>query len=174
MKTKWLLMLVAVAMATLAIGQVKADSVFVPNHSFELLYKPGSTTITADLPGGTWTNGVGPNSALEGGGATATYSDGSTGSLVDIPGWINSPERPTAYEWDKGSGTVSKQGGQPEGGGDYTFGANGINWGVPDSGAVESDFSCGARVVSRRCSNHAQFLGNSACAQCVGRSLQDV
>jgi hypothetical protein len=137
-RNKTVLTLAAVAIVALAIGQAQAEMIDVPNGSFELIYKPGETTITADLAGGTWTNGVGPDTLMEAG-QTVSYSDGTSGTAVDIPGWINAPDWPIAYEWDKGCGTVSKQGTQPEGGGDYTFGANGINWGVPDSGAVESD-----------------------------------
>jgi hypothetical protein len=57
----------------------------VANGDFEQIYKPDSGTITADLGGG-WTQGVGPNTPMDDG--IATYSDGTTGDAVDIPGWI--------------------------------------------------------------------------------------
>ncbi len=136
MKTKSVLVIAAVAMLALAIGQVQGATITVPNHSFELIYKPGSTTITADLDGG-WTNGVGPYSKMNGD-QIALYSDDTSGDRVDIPGWINAPSWPINYTWDKGAGSVTNQRSDaPDG--DYYYTANGFNWGVPDSGAIESD-----------------------------------
>jgi len=57
----------------------------VPNGDFEEIYKAGSDTITADLGDG-WTQGIGPDTPMDDG--IATYSDGTTGDSVDIPGWI--------------------------------------------------------------------------------------
>ena len=51
-QNKTVLTLAAVAIVALAIGQVQAETINVPNNSFELIYKPGETTITADLGGG--------------------------------------------------------------------------------------------------------------------------
>lgn len=137
-------LLMVILMTVVAIGQVQAETIPVPNGSFELVFKPGSTTVTADL-NGSWTNGVGmtPGAAapMHQGTAIALYSDGTEGTSVDIPGWVNAPEAlwPTAYsDWVEGSGSVAAQGaGTPDG--DHYFTANGPSWGVADSGACESD-----------------------------------
>ncbi|NQU21180.1 MAG: hypothetical protein HQ567_07855, partial [Candidatus Nealsonbacteria bacterium] len=107
----------------------------VPNGSFEEIYQPGSTTITADIGGG-WTNGVGPDTAMESG-QTAAYSDGTTGTVVDVPGWINTPGWPPSYTWPKGCGSIAGQGPAPDG--VYYYTANGGEWGNGQGGAIESD-----------------------------------
>jgi len=122
--------------------QAQAADIPVPNGGFETLYKPGSTTITADTGTG-WTQGAGPNAAMEGG--TATYSDTTTGAAVDIPGWVNAPATGTApnggwappYGWPKGSGVVTRQGSTPYG--SYYYAGNPSGWGNPFGAAIESD-----------------------------------
>jgi hypothetical protein len=115
--------------------QVNPNMIPVPNGSFEEIYKPGSTTITADIGGG-WTNGVGPNTPMNGD-QIATYSDETTGNAVDIPGWINVPDWPPSYDWPVGCGSVAKQTTPPDG--DHYYTANGSNWGNSQGGAIESD-----------------------------------
>ena len=135
-RNKTVLTLAAVAIVALAIGQVQAETINVPNNSFELIYKPGETTITADLGGG-WTNGVGPDSPMNGS-QTATFSDGSSGGFVDIPGWINVPGWPASHSWPQGCGSVTRQSGNaPDG--DYYYTANGGGYGNSQGGAIESD-----------------------------------
>jgi hypothetical protein len=137
MEAKSILVIVAVAMFALAIGQAQAESINVPNNSFELIYKPGSTTITADL-GTDWTTGVGPDTPMNGD-QTVNYSDATSGALVDIPGWINAPapwDIPP-YNWTVGSGSVASQNETPHG--DVYFSANGGSWGNLPGGAIESD-----------------------------------
>ncbi|MHC4565292.1 MAG: LamG-like jellyroll fold domain-containing protein [Planctomycetota bacterium] len=107
----------------------------VPNGSFEQVYRPGSTTITADL-GGNWTNGVGPDTPMNGS-QTADYSDGTTGTSVDVPGWINTPGWPPSYDWPVGCGSIAGQTTPPDGA--YYYTANGSNWGNAQGGAIESD-----------------------------------
>jgi hypothetical protein len=114
---------------------VSPTAISVPNGSFEEIYKPGSTTITADIGGG-WTNGVGPNTPMNGD-QIATYSDETTGNTVDIPGWINVPDWPPSYDWPVGCGSVAKQTTPPDG--DHYYTANGSNWGNSQGGAIESD-----------------------------------
>ena len=138
-KIKAVLTLAAVTLAALAIGQVQAQTIYVPNNSFELIYKPGSTTITADL-GGNWTNGVGPDTPMQAG-QLAVFSDGTTGAVVDIPGWINAPGWPPSYDLPKGCGSVAGQTTPPDG--DYYYLANGGDWGNPQGGAIESDAPLG-------------------------------
>jgi hypothetical protein len=107
----------------------------VPNGDFEQVYKPGSTTITADLGGG-WTHGVGPDTAMDGD-QTAAYSDGTTGTSVDVPGWINTPGWPPSYTWPVGCGSIARQEATPDG--LYYYTANGGEWGNGQGGAIESD-----------------------------------
>ena len=78
-----------------------AVTIPVPNGDFEQIYKPGSDTITADLGAG-WTQGLGPDAPMDDG--TATYSDGSTGDTVDIPGWIGAD----AQGWIDNGGTYGR------------------------------------------------------------------
>ncbi len=122
-------------LGTAVSNEARAESIPVPNGSFEEVYKPGSTTITADLDGG-WTWGVGPDTPMNGA-QLAIFSDGTTGPAVDIPGWINALDRPPPYDWTQGSGSVTNQNPAPDG--EYYFTANGGGWGHPVSGAVESD-----------------------------------
>ena len=64
-----------------------AITIPVPNGDFQL-YKPGTDyTVTADL-NGNYAQGVGDNLTVKGGGE-AVYSDGTTGTSVDCPGWIS-------------------------------------------------------------------------------------
>jgi hypothetical protein len=122
------------SVAMFAIAQVQAASIYVPNGSFETLYKPGSTTITADTGGG-WTHGVGPNAQVEG--AVATYSDATTGTAVDIPGWVNAGGGwLPPYGWTSGSGSVARQ--SPALDGLYSYLTNGTDWGCAYGGAIES------------------------------------
>jgi len=129
--------IMAVVIFTLVIGQVQAESVTVPNGSFELIYKPGSTAITAELAN-RYTWGVGPNSPMNNPSNSVTYSDGATGALVDIPGWINAPDWPIMSGWTQGSGSVTKRS-ELALDGDYYFMANGADYGNPHGGAIESD-----------------------------------
>jgi len=115
----------------------------VPNGNFEEIYKPGSDTITADLGEG-WTQGVGPNTPMDDG--IATYSDGTTGNRVDIPGWVGAD----AQGWiDNGGtygrdtttgnrqGSVARQIVTPDGLCYYL--SNGGDWGNPAGGLIVSD-----------------------------------
>ena len=123
----------------LAVGvSANAAIIVVPNGSFEQVYKPG-TGIPGDLAGG-WTNGVGETpgaSAPMHSDQTVAFVDGSTGPLVDIPGWINAPAWPKAYnDWKEGSGSIMKKDFAPDG--DHVFSANGGGWGNAEGGACES------------------------------------
>ena len=139
MRSSNLLSYVAIAAVLIVVGAVSSESraatIPIPNNSFEQIYKPGSTTVTADL-GGNWTNGVGPNTPMESG-QTANYSDGTSGSSVDVPGWINAPGWPPSYSWPVGCGVIARQVGTPAG--LYYYAANGGDWGNSQGGAIESD-----------------------------------
>lgn len=114
----------SLAIFALAMAQTQAASINVPNGSFETLYKPSQTTITADIGQG-WTVGVGAGVGVDGG--IATYSDTSTGSAVDVPGWVQS----------SGVGSVSKQASTTPYG-SYFFMANGMGWGDANAGSIKS------------------------------------
>ena len=78
------LTIVAVAMLALTMGQVQAETIDI-NGEF-IMYKPGTDyTVTATFQGG-YASGVGDNIVMKGGG-TFNYSDGTTGTVVDVPGW---------------------------------------------------------------------------------------
>jgi hypothetical protein len=133
---------VAVA-AVLIIGSAlsnesRADPIAIPNSSFEEIYKPGSTTITADLGGG-WTTGVGPNIPMNGS-QIANFSDGTTGNAVDIPGWIGAAGWDNSYGLNTNSnrkGSVARQ--TTAGDGLYYYLANGGGWGNQPGGVIASD-----------------------------------
>ncbi|MCP4455725.1 MAG: hypothetical protein GY809_30060, partial [Planctomycetes bacterium] len=118
-------------------------SIPVPNGSFETIYKPGSDTITADLGEG-WTQGVGVDILMDSG--TATFSDGTTGDAVDIPGWIGADaqgwidnggtyDRDTAFPNRQGS--VTRQSDAADG--LYYFLSNGGGWGNAAGGLIVSE-----------------------------------
>jgi len=117
------------------ISDVSAIAIPVPNGSFEQVYKPGSDTITADL-GGNWTNGVGPDTLMNGD-QTAAYSDETTGTSVDVPGWINTPGCPPSYDWPVGCGSIAGQIVTPDG--LYYYTVNGGDWGNAQGGTIDSD-----------------------------------
>jgi len=91
MKAKFLLlMLVVVAMLAMAVDQVQAQAanVPVPNGTFHM-YKPGTNyTVTATFPDdNSYARGVGDGLTVIGAGIV-NYSDGTTGSVIDCPGWV--------------------------------------------------------------------------------------
>ena len=110
---------------------------------FEAIYEPGSTTVTADLGEG-WTQGLGPDTPMDDG--SATYSDGSTGDGVDIPGWIGADvqawiDAGGTYGRDtttgNGQGSVTRQSATPDG--LYYYLSNGGAWGNAAGGLIVSD-----------------------------------
>jgi hypothetical protein len=124
-------------------GLVYPTSIPVPNGDFEEIYKPGSDTITADLGDG-WTQGLGPDTPMDNG--TATYSDGTTGDAVDIPGWIGADpqgwvDNGGTYDRDPNfpdrQGSVAAQIVTPDG--LYYYLSNGGDWGNPAGGLIVSD-----------------------------------
>ncbi len=112
-------------------NQTQAAAIPVPNGGFELLFKPGSTTITAETGSG-WTHGVGLGADMDGS-QVATYSDATTGTKVDIPGWVNATGWIPSYSWVSGSGSVA---GNPIDG--HNYGSNGTLWGNDFGGAIQS------------------------------------
>ncbi len=120
-----------------------AVSVPVPNGDFEAINKPGSATASADLGDG-WTQGLGPDTPMDNG--TATYSDGTTGDAVDIPGWIGADvqawiDNGGTYDRDTTTGnrqgSVARQGPTPDG--LYYYLCNGGGWGNAAGGLIVSE-----------------------------------
>jgi len=87
------LTLAAVAMGALAIGQVQAETIDVPNGEFNV-YKPGTNyTVLATFAGAvgsfeSYASGVGDNLDVIGTTGMADYADATTGTTVDFPGWV--------------------------------------------------------------------------------------
>jgi len=95
----------AMAILALAVGQVQAAmmTVEVPNGKFQL-YKPGTgyTVAATFAPGNNYAKGVGDNLTVLGGGV-AEYGDGTTGGVVDCPGWAGPVEGTTPGDlWSTG------------------------------------------------------------------------
>jgi len=122
-------------------------TITVPNGDFEQIYKPGSDSITADLGGG-WTQGLGSETPMDDG--IATYSDGTTGDAVDIPGWIGAD----AQGWIDNGGTYDRDTNFPNRQGSvaaqivtpdvlYYYLSNGGGWGNAAGGLIVSDASLG-------------------------------
>ena len=151
MNAKIKLLLLAVAIFAFAIGQVQAATVTitVPNADFETIYKPDSTTITATLSSGGWTQGVGPDCPIDVG--RYNFSDQTTGSLADIPGWLGY-DRDGWIAWGGSygrsqttgnlQGSVSNQANHTSGGLNCYL-ANGGSWSNPAGGLIVSDASLG-------------------------------
>ena len=158
-----------VLLVLLAIGMsAKASevSIPVPNGDFEKIYKPGSTTITADLDQGNvgedwtqgagWTQGVGPAAPTDidspsGTISRASYADGTVDYSVDIPGWIGADwtgwiAHGGTYDRDPTNGnlqgSVTRQiniNNPPPMDMDFYYLANGGNWSNPAGGLIVSD-----------------------------------
>ncbi|MCF7674164.1 MAG: leucine-rich repeat protein, partial [Akkermansiaceae bacterium] len=145
----------------IVISHGPAVAISVPNGGFEQIYKPGSITITAVLDqslvgggweqGAGWTQGVGPATPTDvdpprGTISRASYSDGTTGYSVDIPGWIGADREGWiahggSYDRDQATGnrqgSVTGKGRTPDG--LHFYLANGGQWGNPAGGLIVSD-----------------------------------
>jgi hypothetical protein len=151
MNAKIKLLLLAVAIFAFVIGQVQAATVTitVPNGDFETIYKPDSTTITATLSSGGWTQGVGPDCPIDSG--QYNFSDQTSGSSADIPGWIGYDRDGWIAEggtYGRNQTTGNLQGSVSTGnnhtsGGLNCYLANGGSWGNSAGGLIVSDVSLG-------------------------------
>ncbi|UCG49577.1 MAG: hypothetical protein JSU94_07310 [Phycisphaerales bacterium] len=146
-----ILTIIAVATLAIAVGRVQADTVTVPNGDFELIYKPGSTTITGQLSpaGGSWTQGVGPNCPIDNG--QYNFSDESSGTEADIPGWLGYDKAGWiawggTYGRDQTTGnlqgSIANQANHTSGGVNCYL-ANGGSWGNSAGGLIVSEASLG-------------------------------
>jgi len=76
-----------VLVVLLAVGMsANAVTITVPNGDFAM-YKPGTDILVVNPAGNIWVQQIGMNRPLSGGGPV-TFADGTTGDVVDIPGWI--------------------------------------------------------------------------------------
>ncbi|TFG44919.1 MAG: hypothetical protein E4H31_03400, partial [Dehalococcoidia bacterium] len=147
MGRKNVIVAVAVFVFAFAIGQVQADTVTVPNCDFETMYKPDSTSITATITG--WTQGVGPDYPIDSG--VYTFSDETTGTLADIPGWLGYDRDGWIYwggTYGRDETTGNLQGSVSTGsnhtsGGAYCYLINGGDWGNAAGGLIVSEASLG-------------------------------
>jgi len=119
----------------------------VPNHDFETILKPGSATVTAPLTG--WTQGVGPDCPIDSG--QYDFSDGTSGSVADIPGWVGHDRdgwlaEGGSYGRDETTGDLQgsvSTGNNHTPGGAHCYLANGAAWGNPAGGLITSSASLG-------------------------------
>jgi len=127
---------------------VPAATGIVPNGDFELMYKPG-TAITGVVSDGGWTQGVGPDCPIDNG--QYMFSDETTGTVADIPGWIGYDKEGWialggTYDRDQTTGnlqgSVSRQGNYtPDG--LHSYLSNGGGWGNAAGGLIVSDAPLG-------------------------------
>jgi hypothetical protein len=127
---------------------VPAATGIVPNGDFELMYKP-ATAITGVVSGGGWTQGVGPDCPIDDG--QYIFSDETTGTVADIPGWIGYDKEgwiasDGTYGRDQTTGnlqgSVARQGNYtPDG--LHCYLSNGGGWGNAAGGLIVSDAPLG-------------------------------
>jgi hypothetical protein len=121
------------------------DSI-VFNGDFELLHKPG-TEITGEV--NQWTQGVGPDCPIDTG--EYVFSDGTTGAVADIPGWIGADRQgwiDNGGTYDRDQTTGNLQGSIADQhnytlGGSQCYLANGGGWGNSAGGLIVSDAPVG-------------------------------
>ena len=95
-RIRTVLTLSSMVILALAVVQVQAGTVEVPNGNFQL-YKPGTGyTVTAVFVD-SFAKGVGDNLTVLGDGF-AEYGDGTTGGFVDCPGWVGPVEETNAND----------------------------------------------------------------------------
>ncbi len=121
--------------------------IVVPNSKFEAIYQPGSDTITGVVSDGGWTQGVGPACPIDNG--EYIFSDTTTGTVADIPGWIGYDRDGWialggSYERDQTTGNLQGSiGNQGLGVDGHYYLANGGDWANPAGGLIVSDAPLG-------------------------------
>jgi len=124
-----------------------STTVTITNSGFETMYKPNSTTITASITD--WTQGVGPDCPIDSG--VYTFSDQTTGTLGDIPGWLGYDKAGWialggTYGRDQTTGNLQgsvSTGNNHTPSGVYCYLSNGGDWGNPAGGLITSAASLG-------------------------------
>jgi len=120
----------------------------VPNGDFEKIYKPGSTTITGVLSEAAWTQGVGTNCPIDEASGTFEFSDTTSGTVADIPGWVGYDLAGWQYfggTYDRDPNNADRQG-SVSNQDNHTDGeeaancylSNGGSWGNPAGGLIIS------------------------------------
>ena len=127
----------------LAVG-VSANAALVPNGDFAM-YKPGTGIPVVGWSEGydVWVQQIGMNRPLSGGG-TVNFADGTSGTNVDIPGWITPAQGATGnadlffagYDDTDGTSALNSFGGWSSGKGATAVSADPLT--VPTLGAGES------------------------------------
>ena len=134
---------------------VSAQAVVVPNGNFELILDPENSMNTGILipVEAAWTQGVGADCPIDTG--EYEFSDLSTGTLADIPGWVGYDrdgwiELGGSYDRDQTTGnlqgSIANQGNHTDGGVNM-YVANGGDWGNAAGGLITS--SAPLEIVDR-------------------------
>jgi len=131
---------------------VAAPAGTVPNGDFEELYKP-RTMIAGQVADGAWSQGVGPDCPIDSG--TYAFSDGTTGDVADIAGWVGYDRDgwldigifPNgSYDRDQTTGNLQGSIGIAHNateGGAMSYLSNGGDWENPAGGLIVSDAPLG-------------------------------
>lgn len=124
---------------------VSAQAVVVPNGNFETIRKPGEMITGVMLPvENAWSQGVGPACPIDNG--EYEFSDASTGTVADIPGWVGYDRQGWidlggSYGRDQTTGhlqgSIANQFNHTDGGTNCYL-ANGAAWGNPAGGLITS------------------------------------
>ena len=149
------LTIVAVAILALAIGQVQAETVTVPNGTFHM-YKPGTNyTVLGTAPDDIWVQQIGDNRPLSSG-TPVSFADGTSGTVVDIPGWITPIESQGS---DTGTADLFSLGY------DETDGSSCLNcfgaWSGQNGNLAESAESLGNLAAGSNYTLSAMLIGNA-------------
>ena len=159
----------SLALFAMAVVQSQAASITVPNGSFETLYYPGQTTVTATISG-SWTAGVGLGAAVAG--PAAVFSDASTSTTVDVPGWVSATGWLPSYDDPANrSGSVGAE--NPAFHGNNYYLTNGSTWGNNNGGAIESAATL-ATIASGESYTLSVFIRDNDAADRVGGRTLDL
>jgi len=118
----------------------------VPNGDFELLYKPG-TAIAGYVAAGAWSSGVGPECRIDEDSGMYVFTDGTNGTVADIPGWVGYDREGWIAEggtYGRDTTTGNNQGAVSFVDGNQMWGCNGGDWGNPAGGLITSAASLGS------------------------------
>ena len=112
---------------------------------------------------------MGLGAAVDGGGAPAVFSDASTSTTVDVPGWVTATGWLPAYDNPANrSGSVAAQNAAAHG--TNYFLSNGSSWGNNNGGAIESAASLGL-VASDESYTLSMFVNDNEAPPLSGRTL---
>jgi hypothetical protein len=161
-RIKTVLTLAAVAILALAIGQVQAAAVTVPNGTFHV-YKPGTNyTVLGTCPADIWVQQIGDNRPLSSS-TPVPFDDSTSGTVIDCPGWITPltlPEWRDGADHTTGTCDLFSLGYEPEDGSSVLncFGA----WSGQNGNLAKSAESLGNIAASSAYTLSAMYNGNTA------------